>query len=178
MTSNQSVSLSPSTHLTCFDSLLPSPVEEVYVQQLINRCKAWCASAVELIFNHTLCTDTGLVSNHRDDGFRPAFSLVRGGNQPRVFALRFGPQWRFSLCWLWSTFMISFQMSWPVTALLIVLSAHRLNILIHLWEQKGKSKCNTSAPGWSLSFGLQFKKTQRKVISVHSESFVLLRRPG
>lgn len=58
VTSNQSVFLSPSTHLTCFDSLLPSPVEEVYVQQLINRCKAWCASAVELIFNQTLRADS------------------------------------------------------------------------------------------------------------------------
>lgn len=62
VTSNQSVFFSLSLRLTCFDSLLPSPVEEVYVQQLINRCKAWCASAVELIFNQTLRTD----SWHRD----------------------------------------------------------------------------------------------------------------
>lgn len=58
VTSNQSVFLSLSIRSACFDSLLPSPVEEVYVQQLITRCKAWCASAVELISNLTLCADS------------------------------------------------------------------------------------------------------------------------
>lgn len=58
VTSNQSVFLSPSIHSACFDSLLPSPVEEVYVQQLITRCKAWCASAVGLISNQAPCADS------------------------------------------------------------------------------------------------------------------------
>lgn len=38
--------------MRCSDSLLPSAVEEVYIKQLINKCKAWCASG--LISNQTL----------------------------------------------------------------------------------------------------------------------------
>lgn len=53
LTSNQSVFLSPSTHLACFGSLPPPPAEEVYVQKLVNRCKAgvlllWNAASVTL----------------------------------------------------------------------------------------------------------------------------------
>lgn len=100
VTSNQSVFLSPSIRSACFDSLLPSPVEEVYVQQLITRCKAWCASAVELISNRTLCGDSwpcGFLSIVMSNCLCVC-SLVWSGNQTGAFALRFGPQLRSSLC--------------------------------------------------------------------------------
>lgn len=66
LTSNQSVFLSPSTHLACLGSLPPPPAEEVYVQQLVNRCKAAVLLLWKRSFSHALracCVEDVCVSS-------------------------------------------------------------------------------------------------------------------
>lgn len=57
VTSNQHVPLSSAALDFVFDSLLPSAVEEVYVKQLINKCKAFCCGS-NFQPNSSACTAT------------------------------------------------------------------------------------------------------------------------